>query len=81
MLQTPSLRVRPKDTHWRIEEPNSRLCVRFYSIPAAADEAPRIVPKLVPGKVACWFVSRDQAVEFFTRFLAGQALEIVRFDA
>lgn len=74
-------RIKAKDSHWRIEDVATGLCVRLHAEPSLADDAPRIVARLAPGPVATWFVQRAQAVEACARYLVGQPVEIVRVDA
>lgn len=81
MINTNAVRVRPKDAHYRIEDPQSGLCIRLHSIPADAPDAPKVVGRLTAGDTATWFASWRQAAEAFARYLPGQPLQIVRVDA
>lgn len=81
MINTSAIRVRPKDAHYRIEDPATNLCIRLDAVPAEAADAPKIVPRLTDGGTATWFPSWKQAAEAFARYLPGQPLQIVRVDA
>lgn len=80
-MHHPALRVTPKDSYYRIQEPHSRLCIRLRGTPSCADAAPKVKAQLVPGSIACWWRTREQAEAVLARYLANEPLEIVRVDA
>jgi hypothetical protein len=80
-MQTASIRVRQKDSVYRIEDPQSQLCIRLHSVPATTEAAPHIVPRLTRRELSTWFTTRAQADEAFARYIGVAALEIVRSDA
>ncbi len=75
------IRITPKDSYYRIQEPVSGLCVRLHCTATTADAAPAIVPKLAPGPLATWFRSHAEAAEAFARYLGVAPFDIVRVDA
>lgn len=77
----PAVRVRQKDSVYRIEDPQSQLCVRLHCEPATADTAPHITPRLTRRELSTWFTTHAQAAEAFARYIGVAALEIVRSDA
>ena len=79
-LTPPASRPGGTPSCYRIQDPESRLYVRFTCIPAPRDQAPRIVARLTRRDRATRFPRYAGAAECFARFLAGQPLEIVRSD-
>lgn len=75
------IRITPKDSYYRIQEPVSGLCVRLRCVAAAPEHATRIEPRLDRGELATWFPTYNQAAEAFARYLGAAALDIVRVDA
>ena len=66
---------------YRIQDPESRLYVRFTCATATHERAPRIVARLTRRDRATRFARHSAAAECFARFLPGATLEIVRCDA
>lgn len=77
----PAARITQRGTVYRIEDPDSRLCVRLYCAPGPAAAAPRITARLTRPELASWFATRTRAAEAFARFIGIAPLEIVRSDA
>lgn len=74
-------RVTLKTPHYRIDDPESALSVRFTCDKSSPNAAPKVRARLVRQDKATPFATHRQAAECFARFLAGQALDIVRVDA
>jgi hypothetical protein len=81
-LEIPgAARIRQRDTVYRIEHPDTGMCVQLRCKPSAISAAPRIQPRLTSPELATWFANHAQAAEAFGRFIGPSPLEIVRSDA
>lgn len=78
---TNKIRITPRETHYRIEDPQTGLCIRLHTVPAEPAEAPKIAARFTDGGTATWFPNWRSAAEAFARYLPGQPLNIVRVDA
>jgi hypothetical protein len=70
-----------KTPHYRIDDPNARLSVRFICEKSNASAAPKVFARLTKPADATTFNSFAQAAECFAKYLAGATLDIVRVDA
>lgn len=69
-----------KTPHYRIDDPNAQLAVRFIAERSTVAAAPKITARLTAPARATVFATRSHAEACFAQFLAGQPLEIVRVD-
>lgn len=70
-----------KTPYYRIDDPHSSLSFGFFSEPAFAGAAPRIVPRVVPRDDAPTFHTRERAEQCCALYLRGHVAEIMRVDA
>jgi hypothetical protein len=70
-----------KTPHYRIDDPQTGLAVRFRDVAVPKPAAPKIVASLVKPEKATTFSNWAHAAACFAAYLAGQPLEIVRVDA
>lgn len=77
----PAVVFRQKNSHYLIEDPQTKLCIRLHCEPTPAGDALRIVPRLSERAHASPFPSHEAAAVAFAHYLGGCAMDIVRVDA